>query len=187
MKRILAVLAVLACLSMPALAQDATPDPWAAGTEEIILQTNFHHDSLCASPEGVAKKGGCWQGNATFGWGHFITDRTEIGAVTAVLYATDTNGFSYGPSYQFNLPLSKQAGLFFGGDGTILAGDVNQLANFQVATRIGAYVRQGRASVKFGVGYARALDTKMVEAKSLDRVDLMMAVSFGIPQQPTAP
>jgi hypothetical protein len=187
-KRFLILFALL-LLALPAMAQTPAPvpDPWAAGTNEITFQTTFHHDSVCADLEGISKDGGCWRGNGTLGWGYFVTDNSEVGGVVAVLYESDSTGIAYGPSYMYNLPFSPKAGLYFGGDGTILAGDASDLANFQAAVRMGLYRRMGRAAFRVGMDYSRAIDTKDTLAKSLDRIDFMLGISFGIPKSPTAP
>ena len=188
MKRFLILLTLL-LLALPALAQTPAPavNPWAAGTNEITLQTTLHHDSVCADLNGISKEGGCWRGNGTLGWGYFVTDNSEIGGVVAALYESDGSGIAYGPSYQYNLPFSDKAGIYFGGDGTILAGDANELANFKAAVKMGLYRRMGRAAFRAGMDYSRAVDTKATLAKSLDRIDFMLGISFGIPKAPTTP
>lgn len=180
----IAALALLSIfLALPAFAQtEPTKTPWQHAAEEFFVQGSAVNTGATGTVTAVS-----------FGWSHYATDRTEIGAVLNGLYSSDGKGYGIGPSYQFNfLPVFCEKGthyckgnLYIVGDAQALAGgDVTDLAAYTAATGLGMrwYMNDG-AAVNLHYSYQRAVDPGAEANGSgnpLDQQGLFLRISFGV-------
>jgi type 1 fimbria pilin len=181
----LTVFAVLAlATAAPAIADDALP--WQHATEEFLIDATARHDSASGDTN-VA---------VNFGWGHYVTDRTEVGAVVNAIFASDTDGYGAGPLYRFNfLPIGCDAGgackgnLLLTGSASALTGDLADQAAAVAATGIGVRWYTGPGSALNLIANATRAIAPGEEggggSNPLDSYSLTIGLSFGVPQSPT--
>lgn len=177
MKRILLLLCLL-CLTAPAWAQTATAivsaDPWRAGTEEFIVQGSYARDQLT----------GHWTGNATFAWGHFVTDKTEIGTVTRYTATGQEVGTGFGAFYEWSALRTGAGDLILGGDAERLTGDLTEAATYRASSRVGWKRHVGKsAAFRASLDFSRALQRQdPAGANLLNDVGIVLGASFALPQ-----
>lgn len=180
----LALLAI--ALVAPAAAADRVP--WQHQTEEFLIDATIRHDS--ATGDTAAMVG--------FGWGHYVTDRTQIGAVVNALYSSDVDGYGAGPLYRFNfLPIGCddltgtgycKGNLYLTGSASALTGDLADQAAAAAAMGLGLRWFTGPGSAfNISATAQRAVDPEDDGAggdNTLDAYAFMIGISFGVPQAP---
>lgn len=184
-----ALLAILlAAAAAPAFAADKVP--WQHQAEEFLVDASARHDS--ASGDTLV--------NVNFGWGHYVTDRTEIGAVLNAVFASSIDGYGAGPLYRFNfLPLGCDAtpgsyckgNLFLTGSASALTGDLADQAAMTAATGFGVrwYTGPGSA-LNLSLNAQRAISPGPAGeggANPLDTYSVTIGLSFGVPQSAPPP
>jgi len=182
-----AALAVLAlALAAPAAAADRVP--WQHQTEEFLIDATIRHDA--ATGDTAAFVG--------FGWGHYVTDRTQIGAVVNALYSSDVDGYAAGALYRFNfLPIGCddlsglgycKGNLYLTGSASGLTGDLADQAAAAAAMGLGVRWFTGPGSAfNISATAQRAVDPEDAGeggSNALDAYAFMIGLSFGVPQGP---
>lgn len=185
--RAFAFLALLSVfLAAPALAADRLP--WTHATEEFLIDGTARHDSASGDTNVFVN----------FGWGHYVTDRTEVGMVVNAIFASDIDGYGAGPLYRFNfLPIGCDAApgtyckgnLFLSGSASALTGDLADQAAAAAATGFGVrwYTGPGSA-LNLSLNAQRAIDPGPEGGggdNPLDTYSMTIGLSFGVPQSPT--
>lgn len=159
--------------------------PWQHMAEEFLI------DATARTGQGDTNVA------VTFGWGHYVTDRTEVGAVLNALFDSGDGGYGAGPLYRFSfLPVACDAGgvckgsLLLSASASVLTGDLSDQAAMAAATGIGYrhYLSQGSA-LNVLLNASRAINAgDAVEGgqNPLDAYYLTIGLSFGVPQAPAA-
>lgn len=182
-----AVIAAVVLFSPPVLAADDVP--WQHQDEEFFIDVTARHD----------EESGDTLVGVNLGWGHYITDNQQVGAVLTGLFAPAGDGALLGPSWTYNfLKFGCNSGgefctgnLMFGGSGSMTTGDLTDEAAGQLATWFGFKLYQGRsAAISPLFTYTRAVEPGEDGgggANSLDSRTLTIRVSFGAKQPAPAP
>lgn len=170
MKRITLSLMLMLLLAVPCFAQTAKKAPWAHQTEELLLQGSAVRDQATSA----------WQYDFGGGWLHYVTDKTEIGAVVSFLSQDGSTGSGAGPIYRYNLPKLKYGNLFLGGQAAVLGGDLSNEATGTAAAEFGyrLYVGQSAAVILSGK-YQRAISPKVDGNTALDQAGVFLGFSVG--------
>jgi hypothetical protein len=133
----------------PALAQD--PDPWTKGADEYILQAQGFRNQATES----------WRWTLTAAAAHYVSAKTQVGAVVSVLRDGSDGGAGIGPWYEYTLGCTQKDLCFIiGGDAQKLTAGAEDLAAWQAATRGGIKWTTGNIGIRFTVEWATALDSK---------------------------
>jgi hypothetical protein len=145
MKHLIVLLIGVFVLSGLAIAQE----PWEKGAEEYILQAQGFRDQESEQ----------WRWTLLVAATHYVSDRTQIGAVVSVLRAGAEGGAGVGPWYEYTLGCTD-GGLCFiiGGDAQKLTAGAEDLAAWQAATRAGLKWQQGNIGIRFALEFAQAID-----------------------------
>jgi type 1 fimbria pilin len=178
-------IAILAAIAWPAHAADKLP--WQHQAEEFLIDGTARHDSASGDTN-IA---------VNFGWGHYVTDRTEVGAVVNAIFASNVDGYGAGPLYRFNfLPIGCdtapssycKGNLFLTGSASALTGDLADQAAMTAATGLGIrwYTGPGSA-LNLSLNAQRAINPGPEGeggANPLDTYSMTIGLSFGVPQSP---
>lgn len=183
-----AALLVLAALALAPAARAEDRLPWQHATEEFLIDATARHDSATDDTNVFVN----------FGWGHYVTDRTQVGAVVNAIFASDVDGYGAGPLYRFNfLPIGCdpspgtycKGNLFLTGSASALTGDLADQAAAAAATGIGVrwYTGPGSA-LNLSLNAQRAIspgDDAVPGDNPIDTYSMTIGLSFGVPQTTT--
>lgn len=168
MKRFLILLALIALLAFPVMAQETA---WKQAPTELSVDGFFQQDATSHN----------WQGVITGAMLAQVSAKALLGGTGAVLWQKGMDGYAVGPTVKFIYPIGlRDWDLTFGGDANALAGDLADAATWQAVTRIGMRRHLGTqgSSVEPGVHFKRAFGGPQTQA--LDQVGFYLTVSLGI-------
>jgi hypothetical protein len=182
--RIALLAALCSCFfisSVPLFAQTTTPPgpapvngraPWQHMTEELIFSADLSNNQAADHTSVTI--------NAS--WGHYATDKTEIGAIISVLRGP-VNGYAGGPWTEFNFPSMRYGNLAIGGDAQFTTGDLLNAAQIQAATRFLYKLYVGKSSaVRAEIYRTQAIAQSGPDTgQPLNALGFRIGISLGIP------
>lgn len=168
MNRLLAALAVLAFLALPAVAQEKE---WTQAPTELSVEGFFQQASDSHN----------WNGIITGNILSRVSAKMLIGGTGAILWTNGMNGYALGPSMKVIYPVGlKDWDLTLGGDANALTGDLSDAATWQAVTRLGMRRHLGTqgSSIEPGIVFKRAFGGP--DTQALDQVGFYLSLSLGI-------